>query len=268
MSVGISFTLCSFFFILLLTIVFFSKKRFNSIENKLYSYLILTSLFGTIIGVPCYYFMKYMDSYYLLNFVFSRFYLIYLVWWLVFFTSYIFYISVKRENKLKIVKHMIKFSLVLTILVIILPLYYHNENEIIFSYGPAANLMYIISSIFIIIVVACLIKNFKYITQKKFIPIIVFLVVGTVIIIIQKLNPGLLLLTFGEAFITFLMYFTIENPDLQLINELYKNKKLVEESYEDESNFLFEMTAEVREPLFNINNIYNINFWLFKNKEI
>ena len=257
MNVGISFTFCSFFFILLLTIVFFSKKRFNSIENKLYSYLILTSLFGTAIGVPCYYFMENMDSFFTLNFIFSKLYLIYLVLWLTLFTSYIFYISVKRSNKLKLVKIMIGVSLLLTILVIILPLYYNNKNNIIYSYGPSTNLMYLVSSLFVIIIIICLIKNIKYVTQKKFIPIIVFLVFGTVIMIIQKLNPGLLLLTFGEAFITFLMYFTIENPDLQMINELYKNKRLVEESYEDKSNFLFEMTAEVREPLFNINNIYN-----------
>ena len=75
--------------------------------------------------------------------------------------------------------------------------------------------------------------------------------------IIQKLNPGLLLLSFAEAFITFLMYFTIENPDMQMINELYKNKELVESTYEDKSNFLFEMTQEVRNPLFSIKNLCN-----------
>ena len=91
--------------------------------------------------------------------------------------------------------------------------------------------MYLISTIFIVIVVYCLIKNIKYITEKKFIPISAFLIIGTVVMIIQKLNPGLLLLSFAEAFITFLMYFTIENPDMQMINELYKNKELVESTY-------------------------------------
>ena len=36
-----------------------------------------------------------------------------------------------------------------------------------------------------------------------------------------------------------------------------KNKELVEQTYEDKSNFLFEMTGEVRNPLFNIGNICN-----------
>jgi len=59
------------------------------------------------------------------------------------------------------------------------------------------------------------------------------------------------------------MYHTIENPDKTMLNELYRNKELVEQTYEDKSNFLFEMTGEVRNPLFNIgnicNNIKNIN---------
>ena len=256
MNVGISFTLCSFFYVALLTIVFFSKKRFNSTENKLYSYLILTSLLGTIVGVFCYYFMKNMDQFKILNIIFSKLYLVYLVMWLSIFSSYIFYISSKRENKKKIIDFTIFFSLILSLIVIMLPLYYNNSDGVVYSYGPSTNLMYLISGIFIIVIIISLIKNIKRITQKKFFPILAFLIVGSIVMTIQKFNPGLLLITFGEAFITFLMYFTIENPDIQMINELYKNKRLVEENYEDKANFLFTMTEEVREPVFKINNIY------------
>ena len=76
--------------------------------------------------------------------------------------------------------------------------------------------------------------------------------------VIQKMNPGLLLLTFGEAFIIFLMYFTIENPDVKQINEMVRNNEIVEQTYIDKSNFLFEMTGEVREPLNNIRKLCDI----------
>ena len=114
------------------------------------------------------------------------------------------------------------------------------------------------SALAIIIILVCLFVNIRYIKEKKFIPIFAFIVVGTVVMLIQKANPGLLLITFGEAFITFLMYFTIENPDLQMINELYKNKILVEKSFEDKSNFLFNMTQEVRKPITNMRNILGV----------
>ena len=244
--------MCSFFFIALLNIVFFKKERFNTLENKIYSYLILTSLFGTIIGVPCYYFMKYKEIFGVFNIITSKAYLVYLVMWLMIFTMYILLITVKNIDKNKLIKNIFIITTILLVGVIILPLYYHNENGIVYSYGPSTNLMYIISSIFILIVIGCMIKNIKFLKERKFIPITAFLIVGTIIMIIQKLNPGLLLLTFGEAFITFLMYFTIENPDVKQINELSRNNEIVEQTYIDKSNFLFEMTGEVREPLNNI----------------
>ena len=257
MTVGIYFSVCSLIYTILLVIVFFSKKRFESFENKIYSYLVITSLFGPIIGIPTYCFMGNMDKFSVPNIIFSKLYLVYLVMWLMIFTLYIFVISIKNINKNKIVKVFKILMIFLILLEVSLPLYYYNKDGIIYSYGPAANSMYLISTIFIVIVVYCLIKNIKYITEKKFIPISAFLIIGTVVMIIQKLNPGLLLLSFAEAFITFLMYFTIENPDMQMINELYKNKELVESTYEDKSNFLFEMTQEVRNPLFSIKNLCN-----------
>ena len=257
MTVGIYFSVCSLIYTILLVIVFFSKKRFESFENKIYSYLVITSLFGPIIGIPTYCFMGNMDKFSVPNIIFSKLYLVYLVMWLMIFTLYIFVISIKNINKNKIVKVFKILMIFLILLEVSLPLYYYNKDGIIYSYGPAANSMYLITTIFIVIVVYCLIKNIKYITEKKFIPISAFLIIGTVVMIIQKLNPGLLLLSFAEAFITFLMYFTIENPDMQMINELYKNKELVESTYEDKSNFLFEMTQEVRNPLFSIKNLCN-----------
>ena len=252
MSVGISFTMCSFFFIALLNIVFFKKERFNTLENKIYSYLILTSLFGTMIGVPCYYFMKYRELFGVFNVITSKAYLVYLVMWLMIFTLYILLITVKNIDKNKLIKNIFIITGILLVGVVLLPLYYYSDDTLVYSYGPSTNLMYVISSIFILIVIGCMIKNFKSLRQKKFIPITAFLVVGTVIMIIQKMNPGLLLLTFGEAFITFLMYFTIENPDVKQINEMARNNEIVEQTYIDKSNFLFEMTGEVREPLNNI----------------
>ncbi len=258
MSVGISFTMCSFFFIALLNIVFFKKERFNTLENKIYSYLILTSLFGTMIGVPCYYFMKYRELFGVFNVITSKAYLVYLVMWLMIFTLYILLITVKNIDKNKLIKNIFIITGILLVGVVLLPLYYYSDDTLVYSYGPSTNLMYVISSIFILIVIGCMIKNFKSLRQKKFIPITAFLVVGTVIMIIQKMNPGLLLLTFGEAFITFLMYFTIENPDVKQINEMARNNEIVEQTYIDKSNFLFEMTGEVREPLNNIRKLCDI----------
>ena len=62
-------------------------------------------------------------------------------------------------------------------------------------------------------------------------------------------NPSLVITVAVESLICCLMYFTIENPDIQLLSELYKNKKLIERSNEDTSNFLFKMTQDIKKPV-------------------
>ncbi len=258
MTVGIYFSICSLIYTSLLVVVFFSKKRLKTYENQIYSYLIITSLFGPLVGIPTYYFMGRMDKFVIPNMIFSKLYLVYLVMWLMIFTLYIFIISVKNIDKKKTSLLFKILMFVLILIEVILPIEYYNTDGIIYSYGPACNVMYGVSTVFIIIVIICLIKNIRYITQRKFIPLVAFLTIGSIVMVIQKLNPGLLLLSFAESFITFLMYFTIENPDLQMINELYKNKILVEKSFEDKSNFLFNMTQEVRKPITNMRNILSV----------
>lgn len=59
------------------------------------------------------------------------------------------------------------------------------------------------------------------------------------------------------------MYFTIENPDLKLLNEYTQNKELLENNIESKINMLFKVSEDVKSPLKNIKknaiNILNAN---------
>ncbi len=247
MTIGIAFTFCSFFYIVLLTIVYFHKSRIKTLENKIYSKLILTSLFGTIISLLCYYFMVDYEKTFFLNFIFPRLYLVYLITWIMLFTLYVIVISFPKLNFKKLNFTFLISYLILIIITIMLPLYYHTG--IVYLYGPATTFCTIVSGIFTLIMLYCLFKNIKQIKQKKYLPLIFFLLLGTIILIIQRLNPGLSLITFGEAFITFLMYFTIENPDVKMITELKKNRLLVNQTNEEKSNLLFLVSNQIKEPI-------------------
>ena len=65
--------------------------------------------------------------------------------------------------------------------------------------------------------IACVsvVWNFRNFKDKRFLPLVVFVIFGSVCSAIQYFNPGLLLATAVHVFVTFLMYFTIENPDVQ-----------------------------------------------------
>lgn len=264
MNMGFTFSTCSFFYSVLLTIMYFSKKRLNRIENKIYGSLIICNLIGVILAVSCYYTINNMASMPFLNYIVSKSLLIYYLAWITIFTIYVFVISYQKkarneEEKNKNIKKISKLFIILffliAILVCILPLYFHNTNGIIYSYGPSANLLYVVIPLYIISFFLYMVKNLKYLRSKEYIPLFVFILIGTVVTIIQKLNPGLLLLTSMETFITMLMYFTIENPDVKMIAELNKNRSLINRTLQEKSNFLFVASNKVTNPIKEIINI-------------
>lgn len=266
MNMGFTFSTCSLFYSILLTIMYFSKKRLDRIENKIYGSLIICNLIGVILAVSCYYTINNMASMPFLNYIVSKSLLIYYLAWITIFTIYVFVISYQKkarneEEKNKNIKKISKLFIILffliAILVCILPLYFHNTNGIIYSYGPSANLLYVVIPLYIISFFLYMVKNLKYLRSKEYIPLFVFILIGTVVTIIQKLNPGLLLMTAMETFITMLMYFTIENPDVKMIAELNKNRSLINRTLQEKSNFLFVASNKVTNPLKEIIDITN-----------
>ena len=251
--------ICSFLYISLLLFVYFSKKRLNVLENKIYILMMISNFFGLIFDVASIFTIKSMAKIPLINMIVAKIYLLYLLTFMFLFTIYIFTISLKDKTKGKIrIKKFIKYSSIIYCLFIIitssLPLYFRNENKIIYSYGPSATFLYFVSGLCMTVWIICIICNFKNIKDKKYYPVFTFFVIGGVVTFIQGAHPELLLMTSMESFIIMMMYFTIENPDLKQMKELEKNNEITEQSYIDKSNFIFEMTQEVREPLNYIKN--------------
>ena len=245
------FTIYSLFYSLLINIVYFSSKRLRSIENKIFEKIMLTNFVGVLLAIGSYFTIKNIDRFELLNTFVSKGYIIYLLTWLTLFSVYIFVISIKdgKDKKSAVNKIINLFGilyLIFLIIIIIKPLYYHNIKGAIYSYGPSANVMYIVSIVYITVWLIRLSTNIKRIRDKKYLPIFAFMGLGLVVMIIQKQHPELLLMTSMETFIVFLMYHTIENPDMQIIEEVHRAKEISDNANEEKSMFLYNMTNEIR----------------------
>lgn len=248
MNVNIIFSVCSFIYISLIAIMYFSKERIKSIENKIYSVIMITTVIGLsfeIIGAILNITLSFSS---LMTNILFKLVMVYFFSWAFEFYIYIYFISKDKKKLNYNLIYMIYFSLALATL--ILPLYSKIKNGFVqYTYGPSVNFVYAISGLFILGSVISMLSNYKKIKMKKYIPLFVFMTLGIIMAIIQAKYPQLILMSSVEAFVTILMYFTIENPDAQIMRELYKNKKLIEKANEDTSNFLFKMTQDIKRPV-------------------
>lgn len=254
-------TIISFFYSVLLMIAYFSKDKIKTLENKVYSKLIIINFIGIILELFCTIFAGYAKDYLVFYTILNKLFLVELTIWCSVFSVYVFLISSKKEkNELKsYLKKVSIFHIVIDVitmfLIFVLPVQFNINNlgYVMYSYGPSVNIVFISSTLYIILMFTCLIRNFKNIKNKKYLPIYVYMVIGVLVGIVQKLHPEILAFTSMEAFITVIMYFTIENPDKKLLEEIHTSKKIADAANEDKSMLIYNMMNEVKSIASDIN---------------
>jgi signal transduction histidine kinase/ActR/RegA family two-component response regulator len=156
-----------------------------------------------------------------------------------------------EKNKKHIISIVTIIYIILIILIFVTPIYFNiNENGITVNlYGLSQTIFSISFMGCGIIILLLLLLNIKYISAKKYIPTLTFLILLMFVGIIQILFPKMLLMSFFITIVTSLMYHTIENPDMKMIEKLNMAKDQADKANRAKSDFLSSMSHEIRTPL-------------------
>ena len=250
----------SLVYVLVLNIFYFSKKRFNSLENRIYKCLLLSNVVGLLIELGCFYTVIHMNEIPYINSFVTKLLLIYYLWFISLYTFYVFVISYKTNIGIKMIPFYKKVAIYCFLffgfsssIISYLPMYYYNDGIFVYSYGPSVELLKIILMMIMTLWLIIIIKKYKNIKTHKYLPVILFIILAAIAGIVQNKYPYVLLTTPVESLIIFLMYFTIENPDMKLLKEMHKAKEISDNANEEKTMFLYNMTQEIRNTTDKIN---------------
>lgn len=248
MYINLYVSICALLISFFLLINFFSKKRYDNKETKIFSYMLIFNFINTIFTLG----IVFIEKINIINIIFLKILnklnnVIQLGWIWLLFLYMLYMLCNNKEKKYNLIKIItVIINILLGILIFILPISFYNN---IYLNGLSETFSYIIYFVYLLFIIILTIKNIKNMSNKK--NIIVFtisLLLMLTALIIKKINPELLIISSIFTYINLIINST-EDPDSRLLLELQKEKEKNEKLNNIKIDFLTNMNYEFRTSL-------------------
>ena len=240
-----------------LIVLFYSKPNIESVETKTYAKLIGLNFLFLVVGISIYIVAKLIGNFNLIN-ILQKTYMSILALLNLYSMFYCISIYDKEEKLSNFKKILLSITIISILLIIALPLNVIFEGDLLdgegLSYTVALGHTVLSFTFFLIITLYLLIKKYSL---KKISPYIILIILYLIGFLIRSCYKELIFEGFFYAYILFIMYNTIENPDVKTTKELAFQKKLAEESSRKTLSLIEDMSEELKSSVKDLELISN-----------
>ena len=265
---GLLLPICAIFFSGLICCVYFLKKRVNLLENKMYSGMLICTLIDgilvSILHILALNGVNGIENYFVMLFNKIDFLVLILICTFLFFYTLLITIPNAKNKFNNFFLVFLFIDLLAFVLISLLNVDVITESGNFSVGGNAVIFTYIICGFYVLSSILIVLFNIKKV-DKRHIPIFAIIFLLGLLFIVFQLNPYVVIISITLTFVDYIMYFTIENPDIKMIEELNIARDSAEKANAAKTDFLSNMSHEIRTPL---NAIVGFSNLLLEDKDV